>query len=84
MFKPHRKQEFERELISHANVELLEKRDEEAWTNPTYEADKSYKKERTKNNSQHGTNYVLQSYLQHKLRGELKSNIHLTVGRQRL
>lgn len=76
------KEELMRDIVSHSNAALAKPRDEEAWINPTYDEDKQLKKERSKNVSQHSTNTVLQSYLKHQ--GNMKANIHLTIGRQRI
>lgn len=80
--KTANKTEYERDMVSQSDVVMAPPRDPEAWTNPTYNEDKQYKKERSTGSSQHGANYVLQSYLKNV--NNMKANIHLTVGRQRI
>lgn len=76
--KHQRKQEYERELGSHSLAALVKPRDPESWSNPTYNEDKKYKQERSKDISQHGVNYIMQSFLKYK------PAMRLIIGRQRL
>lgn len=74
----NKKQEHDRELMSIANVTLREPRDKSVWTKDP----KVKEAKKNLDNSQHGTNYLLSSYT--KSAKYLRSNLHVTVGRQRL
>lgn len=86
MFKPTRKQEYERDIVSHSEAVLAEPRDPEAWTNPTYEEDKAFKKSWGRKDdqlreigNQIAIDYVVGSYKRHR-----PESMRLTVGRRRV
>lgn len=79
MFKPHKRNQFDRDIVSHHETAVLvTPRDPKLWNK-----DNTVKKAKSNtDNSQHGTNYLLEQYL--KNQKWLRSNIHLTIGRQRI
>lgn len=77
--KYNKKQEYDRELTSHADVALIQPRDQESWTKDPLLKDF---KSKFDGSSGRGTNYLIESYI--KEYPYLRANIKLTVGKQRL